>query len=241
MDQKAFKLFRQEVFVNKNNVEKALTELASKSQLETGLKSNEDIENDAKKLSEKSAKEIPFANIPKETKIELVANKLVLNQPLTAEEERFKNANSIKVENKRIEIEKTKKSGQPTGKEVIPEIVNEEGTSTDEKAGIAQNINNIVETEPKPKTPEVKIESKIDTIIKNTNANLNEQQREVLERELNKEKPNVAVVGKLLGDIKKPVAQQIINEYKLNQEAVENDTDVELINFTNDLKKQIDE
>lgn len=241
MDPKAFNLFRQEVFVNKNNLEKALTELANKSQLETGLKSNKDIENDAKELSEKSAKEIPFANVPKETKIELVANKLVLNQPLTAEEERFKNANSIKVENKRIEIEKTKKSSQPTGKEVTPEVVNEEGTSTDEKAGIAQNINNIVEAEPKPKTPEVKIESKIDTIIKSTNANLNEQQREALERELNKEKPNVAVVGKLLGDIKKPVAQQIINEYKLNQEAVDNNTDVELINFSNDLKKQIDE
>ena len=240
MDPKAFNLFRQEVFVNKNNKEKALTELANKSQLETGLKSNEDIENDAKELSEKSVKEIPFTNVPKETKIELVANKLVLNQPLTAEEERFKNANSIKVENKRIEIEKLKKSGQPIKKEVTPEVVNEEGTSTDEKTGITQNINNIVATELKPKAPEVKIESKIDTIIKSTNANLNEQQREALEKELNKEKPNVAVVGKLLGDIKKPVAQQIINEYKLNQEAVESNTDADLINFTNDLKEQID-
>jgi len=162
-----------------------------------------------------------------------------LGQPLSAEEERFKNSNSIKVENKRQEIEKTKKNEQASST-VTPEVVSEEGTNTDEKAGIVQNINNIVEAEPKPKAPEVKVESKIDTIIKSTNATLNEQQKEALEKELNKEKPNVAVVGKLLGDIKKPAAQQIINEYKLNQEAVENNTDVEIINFANDLKKQIE-
>ncbi len=236
MDPKAFENFRQKTFVAPSNLEKATREIAEQIQLEEGLRKPEkptDTPNDPKV-------EIPFTNLPKQGKIEIVANKLALGHPLTAEEERFKNSNSIKVENKRKDIEKTKKNEQPSTT-VTPEVVSEEGTTTDEKAGIAQNINNIVEAEPKPnpKAPEVKVESKIDTIIKSTNANLNEQQREALEKELNKEKPNVAVVGKLLGDIKKPVAQQIINEYKLNQEAVENNTDVELINFRNELFNQI--
>lgn len=235
MDPEAFENFRQKTFVNPSNTERALREIAEQVQLETGLRKPKEEKDE----SEKTKTEIPFTNIPKESKIEIVARKLVAGHPLSAEEERFKNSNSIRVENKRQELEK-KKQNEQTSDAVTPEVVSEEGTATNEKASIAQTINNIAQAEPKAKAPEVKIESKVDTIIKSTNANLNEQQRQALENELNKEKPNVAVVGKLLGDIKKPVAQQIINEYKSNQEAVESNTDTELINFVNDLKKQIE-
>lgn len=234
MDPEAFENFRQKTFVNPSNTERALKEIAEQIQLEEGLKKPEKEKDE----SEKTKVEIPFTNIPKESKIEIVATKLSQGVPLTAEEERFKNSNSIRVENKRQEIEK-KKQNEQTSDTVTPEVVSEEGTATNEKTSIAQTINNIAQSEPKPKAPEVKVESKIDTIIKSTNANLNEQQREALEKELNKEKPNSAVVGTLL-NIKKPAAQQIINEYKSNQEAVESNTDTELINFVDDLKKKIE-
>jgi len=234
MDPKAFELFRQKTFVNKNNRERAVRELAEKAQLEEGLKSDEQ----ARQETEEVEKEIPFANIPKETKIELVANKLVQGIPLSAEEERFKNSNSIKVENKRIELEKIKANDQ-TSDVVTPETANEEGTVTDEKTQIAGNINNIIESEPEPQIPLVGTKSKLDTLIDKHNPNLNEQQKATLEKELNKEKPNENLIASLL-KVKKPVAQEIITQYKLNEEAVESNTDADLINFTNDIKQQID-
>jgi hypothetical protein len=237
MSKDSFENFRNEFFVNKNNKEKGARELAQKAQLEEGLKSTEQIEeeNQEKKID----KEIPFANIPKETKIELVANKLIQGIPLTAEEERFKNSNSIKVENKRIELEKINANAE-TSNEVIPEEVSEEGTVTDEKTEIAGNINNIVESQPAPEAPTVNTKSKLDTLVDKHNPKLNEQQKAVLEKELSKEKPNENLIASLL-KVKKPVAQEIITQYKLNEEAVESNTDVDLINFVNDIKQQIDE
>lgn len=234
MDPKSFELFRQKAFVNSNNKEKAVKELAEKTQLEEGLKSNEQV----KQQAQETKKEIPFTNIPKETKIELVANKLIQGIPLSAEEERFKNSNSIKIENKKIELEKIKKNEQASNT-VTPEEVNEEGTVTDEKVQIAGNINAIVESQPTPQTPPVSTESKLDTLINKHNPNLNEQQKAVLEKELEKEKPSKDLVGRLL-NIKKPEVEGIINQYKLNQEAVESNTDADLINFVNDIKQQIE-
>jgi hypothetical protein len=234
MDPKSFELFRQKAFVNSNNKEKAVKELAEKTQLEEGLKSNEQV----KQQAQETKKEIPFTNIPKETKIELVANKLIQGIPLSAEEERFKNSNSIKIDNKKIELEKIKKNEQASNT-VTPEEVNEEGTVTDEKVQITGNINAIVESQPTPQTPSVDTKSKFDTLVDKHNPNLNEQQKATLEKELNKEKPNENLIASLL-KVKKPAAQEIINQYKLNQEAVESNTDADLINFVNDIKQQIE-
>jgi hypothetical protein len=239
MTKDSFENFRKEFFVNKNNKEKATKELAEKAQLEEGLKSNKDIEDDAKKADENSVKEIPFTNLPKETKIELVARKLAQNKPLTADEERFKNSNSIKVENKRADYEKQQASGEPITDGIQEQVVGEEGTVTDEKSKIANTISSIINQESEA-TPEVKTESTIDTVLKNNNLKISDDKKALLEKELAKENPNQNLIAGLLGNVKKSIAQEVINQYKLNQQAVDNNTDVELINFVNDLKKQIE-
>jgi len=239
MTKDSFENFRKQFFVSKNNKEKVTKELAEKAQLEEGLKSNKDIEEETKKADENSVKEIPFTNLPKETKIELVARKLAQNKPLTADEERFKNSNSIKVENKRADYEKQQASGEPITEDIQEQVVGEEGTVTDEKSKIANNISGILNEESEI-TPEVKTESDIDTVLKNNNLKISDDKKALLEKELAKENPNQNLVAGLLGNVKKSIAQQIINEYKLNQQSVDNNTDVELINFVNDIKQQIE-
>lgn len=122
-------------------------------------KDNPNATDASMKKPEKNA----FSSSTKTEKIESIARKKVNRQPLTQEEKDFENQYPTQVENKRKQLAKNEHqtSEEKDLSNQVDEQMSEEeveGTITQEKKNIVNNVNNIIN-----ETPEVKITPSVET------------------------------------------------------------------------------